>query len=346
MAWFTMPFADFHQLNLDWLISKYKKLEDDEATIQESLEGAEAAKEEAEASAAAASDNATAASAYATDAGASASDAAETAESISNSLNQIELNTTRIDNLIANAGDGTIPSELVDVRIGADAMTYTTAGNAIRSNDLYNSYESAMLQNYEEVPLSGWAPGYLDTDGTIHTQSSNKELTCDNIDFVQGQKMLFVVKIPTGSAQWAAVGYYDTTGAWVNRGSLSASTVTNNGMSIHTYELPAWAYNALTCRLSFRSYDNYTAHLYREKMPSQDWKNGPGVKAINHRGYMIDSPENTLPAFRLSKKFGFNIVETDLRLTSDGVPVLLHDATINRTARLDNGSTISGTVAM
>ena len=49
-----MPFTDNHQLDLDWLISKYKQLENDEATIQESLEGAEAARDEAEASAASA----------------------------------------------------------------------------------------------------------------------------------------------------------------------------------------------------------------------------------------------------------------------------------------------------
>ena len=74
-----MPFTDNHQLDLDWVISKYKQLEDDEATIQESLEGAEAAKEDAEAAATDAANSATAAAGSATAAAGNAEDAAETA---------------------------------------------------------------------------------------------------------------------------------------------------------------------------------------------------------------------------------------------------------------------------
>ena len=54
--------------------------------------------------------------------------------------------------------------------------------------------------------------------------------------------------------------------------------------------------------------------------------------AVNHRGYNIVAPENTLPAYVLSKKNGFDFVECDIRFTADGVPVLLHDETIDRTS--------------
>jgi glycerophosphoryl diester phosphodiesterase len=56
------------------------------------------------------------------------------------------------------------------------------------------------------------------------------------------------------------------------------------------------------------------------------------VLSVNHRGYSAEAPENTLPAYILSKKKGFNYVETDVCFTSDGIPVLLHDATIDRTS--------------
>lgn len=59
------------------------------------------------------------------------------------------------------------------------------------------------------------------------------------------------------------------------------------------------------------------------------------VHSVNHRGYSTIAPENTLPAYILSKKMGFNYVETDVSFTSDGVPMLLHDSTIDRTS---NGS--------
>lgn len=56
------------------------------------------------------------------------------------------------------------------------------------------------------------------------------------------------------------------------------------------------------------------------------------VKGVNHRGYNRVAPENTLPAFRLSKLYGFDYVETDIRTTSDGVLVCLHDETVDRTS--------------
>lgn len=56
------------------------------------------------------------------------------------------------------------------------------------------------------------------------------------------------------------------------------------------------------------------------------------IKSISHRGFNVEAPENTLPAFILSKKKGFNIVETDVSFTSDGVAVLLHDSTVDRTS--------------
>lgn len=68
------------------------------------------------------------------------------------------------------------------------------------------------------------------------------------------------------------------------------------------------------------------------------------IRSINHRGYNSIAPENTLPAYKLSKEKGFEWVETDVRWTSDGVPVLLHDETINRTARNADGTTIENDI--
>lgn len=61
--------------------------------------------------------------------------------------------------------------------------------------------------------------------------------------------------------------------------------------------------------------------------------NSHTVKGINHRGW-YKAPENTLSAFKASKANGFSFVECDVAVTSDGVPVLLHDWTINRTSNV------------
>jgi glycerophosphoryl diester phosphodiesterase len=45
-----------------------------------------------------------------------------------------------------------------------------------------------------------------------------------------------------------------------------------------------------------------------------------------------NEPENSLSAFKASKKLGYKIVETDLQLTKDGQWVILHDYTLDRTS--------------
>lgn len=59
------------------------------------------------------------------------------------------------------------------------------------------------------------------------------------------------------------------------------------------------------------------------------------VKCVAHRGYSATAPENTIPAYELAAQNGFKFVECDVSFTSDGVPMLLHDSTIDRTS---NGS--------
>ena len=65
------------------------------------------------------------------------------------------------------------------------------------------------------------------------------------------------------------------------------------------------------------------------------------MNIICHRGYKMLAPENSEAAFRLAKQNGYNIVETDIKYTKDGIPVMLHDFTINRVARNADGSEIS-----
>ena len=67
------------------------------------------------------------------------------------------------------------------------------------------------------------------------------------------------------------------------------------------------------------------------------------IRSICHAG-LDGAPENTIPAFIAGYNAGFTIMECDSRVTSDGVFVLLHDATINRTARNADGTTISETL--
>lgn len=65
----------------------------------------------------------------------------------------------------------------------------------------------------------------------------------------------------------------------------------------------------------------------------------PYPRWIAHRGAGRLAPENTLAAFRVGAEHGYRMFECDVKLSSDGVPFLLHDATLERTT---NGQGITG----
>lgn len=66
--------------------------------------------------------------------------------------------------------------------------------------------------------------------------------------------------------------------------------------------------------------------------PAAAPRRGPsGPVVIAHRGASADAPENTLPAFLAAWSTGTAWVETDVQPSADGIPVLFHDDTLERT---------------
>jgi len=57
----------------------------------------------------------------------------------------------------------------------------------------------------------------------------------------------------------------------------------------------------------------------------------PPPRVIGHRGAAGHAPENTLIAIRTAADLGVAWVEFDVKLSADGVPVLFHDDTLERT---------------
>lgn len=55
-------------------------------------------------------------------------------------------------------------------------------------------------------------------------------------------------------------------------------------------------------------------------------------KVISHRGANRRAPQNTMPAFIKSDKIGVDGFETDVHVTSDGVPVICHNYSIDSTS--------------
>ena len=72
-------------------------------------------------------------------------------------------------------------------------------------------------------------------------------------------------------------------------------------------------------------------HLLKQKNRAED-KSWPDYQWIlGHRGARAESPENTLPAFKLSMDLHADGIEFDVSLSKDFMPVVIHDHTVDRT---------------
>lgn len=58
---------------------------------------------------------------------------------------------------------------------------------------------------------------------------------------------------------------------------------------------------------------------------------GERPAVIAHRGHSAVAPENTLAAVAAARRAGADWIEVDVRFTADGVPVVIHDRTVDRT---------------
>jgi len=55
------------------------------------------------------------------------------------------------------------------------------------------------------------------------------------------------------------------------------------------------------------------------------------IMVAAHRGDWRNAPENSLQAYKLAIEEGVDVIEVDLQKTKDGVIIIMHDETINRT---------------
>lgn len=187
------------------------------------------------------------------------------------------------------------------------------------------SFSSCKIEGIEE-PIRT----YLEIKDKL-AQASRENLTIDDLEYIDkacivsfsdGENLV----VPKDSI---VVLFLDLTGGWrVNQdgGNLISKTEdVNTSFTSNTRVLFVEGYTDW----SFFFVDDFPIVLTKTLF---SYNADVFLKGVNHRGYNKVAPENTLPAFRLSKLRGFNYVETDIRFTSDGIPVLLHDDSIDRTS--------------
>lgn len=133
---------------------------------------------------------------------------------INTNKNSISNTNTRIDNLVATAGNGN-SSELSDIRVGFDGLTYQTAGSAVRENDANNRYDIDIIAsnlNYTRPNLVYFSGTNITRNGITWTYYKDGSISANGTaSSIEYQKIS--IQLPAGE-------YYIT-------GSPAGSTTSN-----------------------------------------------------------------------------------------------------------------------
>lgn len=257
-------------------------------------------------------------------------------------------------------------------------LIYAGFNSSITNETVYHKYELVTdeiedkLKTKVDKLIYKTRNGYIGGNGNFSQPTSNNEITAYGISCEQGEKYRVYIEQNNDGASWVAWCAYNT------QDGLTAATAVGQRASDFVEFLVTkqkrYSYiditiptGAVSFAFSYRQYTGAYFLLFKIAATNAEQdqsktayetelstlnkvndisiiENTASVKSINHRGYNSIAPENTIPAFKLSRRKGFKVVEADVRMTSDNVPVLLHDDTINRTARNADGTEISGTV--
>ena len=263
------------------------------------------------------------------------------------------------DTVIAYDGDYVVLLSNNTEKDQTDATELGALLFAKKSGGEYNPFSVVQRSSGSNIlKTTTWVDGYITASG-IHAPTDQLEITTDFITIDDSTEYRFRLSHArytdgTENVPWIGIATYDANRTYLRRTTVSTSINVDDDKEYFEYTLVPNS-GERYIRVSFRSFGNYSAELVAvndgvvwygyDVAEPKDLQNGRylTMKGVNHRGWG-EYPENTLIAYKQSAAHGFNYVETDVRYTSDGVPVLLHDASINRTARNADGSAISGTV--
>lgn len=134
------PYTNFQDLNLDWLAGQVGNVHNEALNAQASAEQAAAHEQGAGEQATNAANAANEAAQAQQRAQQAEAQAASSAAGVTNAVNQINTNTERIDNILVSGTPTEGNAELIDIRVGANGVTYPTAGDAVRGQ--YNALDA------------------------------------------------------------------------------------------------------------------------------------------------------------------------------------------------------------
>lgn len=236
------------------------------------------------------------------------------------------------------------PAPTIDIAVSAIAFTAIGMSQDI----VFDAVDMAKRET-----LGFWnANGYI-----IAASATTQEVYTQKYPVKEGIRYRITIKFSRARDMWAAYALFDE-----NENFISRTAFANVNAAVKSFDVAISDSNAAYISFTYRTYgetepvtiasydiskvSSHGADLLDRRVRLHDYYVNEHIKSINHRGYNTEAPENTLPAYKLSRLYGFKYAECDISFTRDDVPVLLHDATINRTARNADGSTIADTVSI
>lgn len=242
-----------------------------------------------------------------------------------------------------NARTGRLSMRATDASYSAAAAYSTPFVYEVDTENIKDLDALAFIMKNDRsdtLTASSWTNGYY-SSGVLQSQSPNLE-QYTTFPVEAGRKYNVILNIRNNkwpSQCWSRYSFFTTDDEWCGDKEVDTGTVIKNPDGLETtwnivssFTVPE---GATVAKISTRTFGNTPgcvlypeAHHVRDYiMPQESY-----IRSINHRGYNWYAPENTFPAFEQSVAAGFRYIETDVRWTSDDVPVLLHDASIDRTS--------------
>lgn len=374
---FKFPWTNYHELNLDWILKKLEELFEASNENVETIESYEGRLTTVEGEVVTIGGNAAQALQIATGAQSLAETAQQTGQQALAYAQTAQSTAAGAINASATA-----IQESQTARQEAQQAVYIAQNTSAQLNDQIEALQTeaaAQIQAIDEKADNAIAEIENTVDDVIASIPSDYSSLTAQVDSIEnridgGEEIELVLingsinssgVITTGGNRWISDDYIEV------KSSMYCTNNTNANIFIDYYDFSApdtytfrgyqqIASGATSPLVSaythFRLYA-YSTAATTEQIVLYEYSN-IGVNTIDnersvhtipfyllaHRGMSTQAPPNTLPAFAMAAKKGFSHIETDLRWTSDNVPVLLHDSSINRTARNPDGSAITNTI--
>ena len=319
------------------------------------------------------STNATAISKNITDIEKNAIAIEENAEAIADNTTAIAVERARINAFAAlPEGSTTGDAALEDIKIKVDGTTSDTAGNAVREqiNTLDDKIDeevgklSSEIEELDTACLMYTAEEWV--FGTVKSETGKNASATDRLRLEKYVPLAFLKRVSILNGYKFKTFFYDENMVFVGTIDWKYSKLEKETMvsSFPTAKymriIIAHNLSSVTIDLSLVEESGIKLYMLLGKMVDTVYTDTAvklsleqyrkekdyGVVFVAHQGMANSMPPNTKISFVEAIKFGCDAIETDVHFTSDNIPVLLHDETINSQARNADGTEITNTIAI